>query len=69
MEYITIDKPAQVTSKRVEAEIKALAQAGTRSIDIGLHLDFFTVDSTELFNKFKVLKNKVFLALDTRFND
>jgi len=69
MEYITISKPAQVTSKRVWAEIRTLAQAGSRSRDILLHCEFFTAEADEIFSAFHRLKNKVFMSLDTRFND
>ena len=64
MQYIKISKPTQVTSKRVEAEIRTLAQAGTRSIDILLHCEFFTAEADEIFSAFNRLKNRVFMSLD-----
>lgn len=68
MQYITIEKPTQATSKRVENEIRTLAQSGVKSSEIGLIMEFVMGDTTATMNKFKVLKNKVYFSLDKRFN-
>jgi DNA-directed RNA polymerase specialized sigma subunit len=64
MNYIKISKPADAISKRVEAEIRQLAQAGSRSKDIQLYCEFFTVEADEIFRAFNRLKNRVFMSLD-----
>jgi hypothetical protein len=64
--YVEIDSPREVDSNRVKGEIKSFMKKGARSVDIGLRMNFLTTDPKDMMDKFRVVKNKVYFANDTR---
>jgi hypothetical protein len=64
--YVEIDSPREVDSNRVKGEIKSFMKRGARSVDIGLRMNFLTTDPKDMMDKFRVVKNKVYFANDTR---
>ena len=60
MELITLNKPAEINSKRVNNEVRKLIYAGIKSWDINLILEFTCPDKTIdwISNEFRKLKNR-----------
>ena len=64
MTYIDIPTPQQITSKRVQKQVEEALKSGLKCSEIICRMQFFTMDTQELFQKFHVLKNQIAFKLD-----
>jgi len=63
---ISVETPTQVVSKPVQKQIEDLAKKGVRSKEIGLKMGFVG-NNKAAENAFQKLKNKIYFALDSRY--
>ena len=66
---IEIDKPEELNRSKITRQIEDLFSKGYLSKEIKLQLNFFTLDTDPLFNKFQVIKNRVAFNLYRRKPD
>jgi hypothetical protein len=60
MNTIEINTPQQITSKYITLSIIKWCKQGVASKDINLQLNFLCDKPEILFNKFQVIKNKIY---------
>ena len=61
MDYITINKPIEVKSKRVKKQVEKLIREGVKTSEILLNMEFFAPENVimKIAKDFQVIKNQI----------
>ena len=68
---VELDKPSDIKTVKFYKNLESIIRSGLRSNEIKLQLNFVVTDNDAkaLFSYFNVLKNKIFLSIDTKTYD